>query len=110
MFRHTDWAYWFNKKPEGSGHQVLRDRILAAYIEQNGNMPKVFKALEISAYSFYNYVRKLGLQGQIIALREALNPNARKARPYADHKPTPKAEPVITSGPSPAETSGTWSV
>lgn len=104
MYKFTDYPYLLETKPE-----VVKDRIFAAYIEHKANMPKVFKALGITAFSYYKYVRILGLKNRLIALREALHPGTKFAgRHYADDKPAPKAEPAISSGPASIEDSGVW--
>lgn len=98
MYKVTDMPWLAKNRPE-----VLKDRMLGAFMEHNCSLPRVFEALGITGFTYYKYVKLLGLQDQLADLREAIFPNRKyRGRHYVDGKPQAKAKPVITAGPEPA--------
>lgn len=95
---HSDWPYFLRKNPE-----VLRERILIAFAENNGNLKAIYKALGISMFKWYTYIEKLGLKERIASMRLALD--ARHVR--AGHRYSPareRSEPVLGPPPMPRRT------
>jgi hypothetical protein len=93
-FRFTQWPYLLHTDPE-SLKQGIRD----AMVSENANMPKVWKALgDVSPTMFYQYVRKLGMKGELAELRTHILGRRRYARGvYSNEAPRAKPEPVIGS-------------
>jgi hypothetical protein len=66
-YRYTPYNRLLNEKPE-----VLRDLLLGTYMELNGNLEKVWEHLNLSSFSYYRYIRTLGLKETLASLRSHL--------------------------------------
>lgn len=102
MFKHTDFPYWFKMRGE-EGRKVLRERMIEAFITNNGNLQKTWDELGITAFTWYQYVHKLGIKEQIVSLRQAFGTPRRGKAWHSEmtSEARPRAASVFgSSGPS----------
>lgn len=66
MYKYTDYVYLAHNKPD-----LMRERICDALIESSGQVTKAWLSLGLSSFSWYRYIKMLGLKETVTSLRAA---------------------------------------
>lgn len=66
-YRYTPFTYLAKEKPE-----LAKERLLDAMMEAQGNTEVAYNKAGLSPFSWYRYLRILGLKEQMASLRLAL--------------------------------------
>ena len=91
MYRYTPFTYLANEKPD-----LARERMLDAMMEAKGNASKAYVKAGLSSFSWYRYLRILGIQETMASIRESFKNGAAEAgQRYSDSAPEAKAESVF---------------
>ncbi len=91
MYRYTPFTYLANEKPE-----LARERMMDAMMEAKGNASKAYGKVGLSSFSWYRYLRILGIQETMASIRASFKESAVAAgQRYDDNVYAPKPEPVF---------------
>lgn len=71
-YKYTDYVYLKKNKPD-----LIRERFLDALIETSGQVELAQQKLGISSFSWYRYIKMLGIEETIKSLRLAYRPHYR---------------------------------
>lgn len=92
-YHFTELPHMFHTKPK-----ALADYFMELFVEHNANLPKIWEKLDISAFAWYDYVRRLGIKEQLISLRRGLSIERRGRRPgYSTEKAAPRPTPSFVA-------------
>ncbi len=75
MYRFTPFTYLLHEKPD-----LARERLLDAMVEADGDIIKAQARVDLSSFSWYRYLRILGIKETMINLREQLKAQSAKSR------------------------------
>jgi hypothetical protein len=67
MYRYTPLPHLIHEKED-----VLRDQMIGTFMEENGNLARVWAKLDISSFSWYRYVKVLGIGETLRAIRDTM--------------------------------------
>jgi hypothetical protein len=89
-YKYTSLPYEFREDPK-----ALAAKLMETFMANNSNLQKTWADLNITAFTWYRYVRFLGIKESLVDLRKALNLN-RYAPRYPDERPSVRAEPAVS--------------
>lgn len=78
-YKYTDYVYLRKNRPD-----LMRERFLDALIETSGQVTKAWVKLGLSSFSWYRYIKELGMEETIRSTRLAYRHPTGKYHHYSE--------------------------